>query len=199
MKNIFDQREFEILKDHYGINAVEKEVTLHITNRKFFEEIKYNVINDRRGEVAFAVERMNQKIIVIRTDSYPEGIYRVPTGGINYGEDIIDALNREIKEELGLVTDRPQFLGVIKYCFCCEGEEINFYSYIFRLKETGGNILEDALEDEISEYMEADKNQMKDVVKKLRGFQGEWKDWCVFRACTTEFYNTMDVSYYYKT
>ncbi|MBZ4647105.1 MAG: hypothetical protein JG777_2594 [Clostridia bacterium] len=187
MKNTFNRLEFEILKSKYGKDGIEKEVILNLTNKKLFEEFKHNIEKDRRGEVAFAVERKNGKVVVIRTLFYPEGIYRIPTGGINHGEDIIDALYREVKEELGLQFEIKKFLGVIKFNIIYCNEKLNFYSYIFWLKETGGKILEDALEDEISEYKEVDKEQLLEIVNVLEKFQTEWKDWCRFRAQTTGF------------
>ncbi|MGE4283184.1 MAG: NUDIX domain-containing protein [Clostridia bacterium] len=188
MENTFDRKELEALREqYYGNAAIEKEVVIEVISEKFFKEIKHNAENDRRGEVAFAVQRKNKKVIVIRTDFYPEGIYRIPTGGINYGENVIDAVKREVQEELGLITEIEKFMGVIKYHFIYKNERIDFYSYIFWLVEIGGSILSDALEDEINEYMEVDKQHMLDLVELLIGFQGDWKDWCLFRSYTTGF------------
>jgi 8-oxo-dGTP pyrophosphatase MutT (NUDIX family) len=186
--NIFDQQKFEILKCHYGREAVVKEVNLNITNSEFFEEFKDKIENDRKGEVAFAVERPNGKIIVVRTSFYPKTIYRIPTGGINHGEDIIEALQREVKEELGLQTNIEKFLGVIQFNILHKNKKLNFYSYLFWLKEIGGNILEDALEDEVSEYKEVNKEQLIEIVNILKEFQGPWRNWCIFRAETTGFF-----------
>ncbi|MCG8499694.1 MAG: NUDIX hydrolase [Firmicutes bacterium] len=187
LDNVFDRQEFEALQKQYGQDAQEKEVCLNLTNEKLFYEFKHNIENDRRGEVAFAVERANGKIIVVRTSFYPEEIYRIPTGGINHGEDIIHALHREVKEELGLETDIKRFLGVIKIIVSYREQKIHFYSYIFWVMEKSGRLLADALEDEISAYKEVDRQQLKQVVNILNHFQGEWKDWCKFRAQTTAF------------
>lgn len=187
MKQLFNKKEYVDLKGKYGANAEIKKVKLNISNRSFFEDMKKNIRNDRRGEVVFAVQRPNGKMVVIRTSFYPESVYRVPTGGINYGEDIIEALGREIKEELGLRTSIQAFLGVIEYEFIYKNEELKFYSYLFWLKEEGGNILIDALEDEVSEYREVDKEELIQTVSFLENFKTDdaWKDWCTFRSITT--------------
>lgn len=187
MKKMFDKLEFDALKEKYGIDAKHKKVTLKFINQKFFNEFKHNVNNNRRGEVAFFIQRKNGKFILIRTSFYPEGIFRVPTGGINYGENIEEALFREVKEELGLDVFVNKFLGVIEYNIIFGNEELKFYSYVFWLKEVSGNILEDATEDEISEYIEADKSEMLTISKNLAEHCGKWKDWCKFRAETTKF------------
>ncbi len=186
MENIFNEVEFAGLKKSYGKDAKEENIELNI-NKKLFNEMKENIKKDRRGEVAFAVERPNGKVVVVRTSFYPETIYRLPTGGINHGEDIVEALYREVKEELGLEIDIHKFLGVIKYTLINNEDNIKFYSYVFWVKEKGGNILEDALEDEVSEYMEVNNEELEDVVDILKKFEGEWKDWCMYRAITTEY------------
>ncbi len=185
MENTFNEIEFASLKKRYGKDAKEENIKLNI-NEKFFNEMKENIKKDRRGEVAFAVERPNGKVVVVRTSFYPENIFRLPTGGINYGEDIIEALYREVKEELGLEINIHKFLGVIKYTLKNNEDHIRFYSYVFWVKEKGGNILEDALEDEVSKYMEVNNEELQRVVDTLKNFNGQWKDWCMFRAITTE-------------
>lgn len=187
MENAFNRQEFEQLKKQYGKGAQEEDFTFVLRNEGFFNEVKHNTENDRRGEVAFIVKRPNSKLIVVRTSFYPEGIYRIPTGGINYGENIIEALYREVKEELGLDVQIDQFLGVIKYHMFYKEKKVDFYSYIFLVREIGGNILVDALEDEVSQFKEVDKKELMEVVNALQSMEGNWKDWCYFRAQTTRY------------
>jgi ADP-ribose pyrophosphatase YjhB (NUDIX family) len=99
------------------------------------------VRDDRRGEVVFCVVRPTGKIILITCEEYPQGIYRVPTGGIKYGEDIIDAVYRETKEELGLKTEISDFAGVLKIKFTASGDYEMFYSYLFVLNEIAAGFL----------------------------------------------------------
>ncbi|MCK5811917.1 MAG: hypothetical protein KAG94_03410 [Clostridiales bacterium] len=86
----------------------------------------------------------NQKAIAIRSREYPEGVFRIPTGGINYGED------------------------------------------------TNGNLLVDALEDEVSEVKLCKKEQLKEIANHLLGLNSYWDDWGQFRYETTIFaYNSL--------
>lgn len=94
------QKEYDELNDQFGRCSVLKDVTLNFTNQKFFNEFKNKIKYDRVGEVAFFVERKNHKFIVIRTHFYPDGIYRIPTGGIQFGEGIMEALTRKLGKSL---------------------------------------------------------------------------------------------------
>ena len=184
----FDKKEFGALKMKYGKNAVVKRVHYNFESAKFFSEFKYNVENNRRGEVAFFVERKNGRFILVRTKYYPEGVCRVPTGGIDFDESVEDALLREVREELGLTVTIEKFLGVINHKVDFEGERLEFYSYGFWLKEQGGTVLEDATENEISEIIETDKQGIaKAASGLLMSTNGKWTDWCRYRGQTTGF------------
>lgn len=181
------QKEYDELNDQFGRCSVLKDVTLNFTNQKFFNEFKNKIKYDRVGEVAFFVERKNHKFIVIRTHFYPEGIYRIPTGGIQFGEGIMEALTREIGEELGLQTKINKFLGGVKYRINYKKDSLNYMSFVFWLEELGGTILEDATEDEISQFKEAERADIELICKNLKSNKSNWKDWCSFRYQTTSF------------
>lgn len=178
---------FKQVNRQFGKKGTLSRKRLIFTTKKFFEEFKHQTQTDRWGEVAFAVERKNGKFIVIRTGSYPKGIYRIPTGGIQYGEEVSHALYREIREELGLSVEVKQFLGAICYDICYEGESLSYISFVFHLKETGGTILQDATEHEICEYAEADKEMLTRICNQMKEQRSSWQDWCAFRLQTTSF------------
>jgi len=143
------------------------------------------VQRDRRGEVVFCVLRPNRKIIVITCKEYPRGIFRIPTGGIGHKEDIIEAVYREVKEELGLDVYIKQFAGVLRIRFEHVDESIMFFSYVFILQEAGGRLLLDASDDEISEVREVDINELEEIVDSLNCIKGKWSDWGKFRYITS--------------
>src|ERR1700730_11411247 len=60
---------------------------------------------DRYGEVCMVVRRPNGKLLTMIKTFYPKGAYRLTTGGINHGENILDALLRETQEETGLQVE----------------------------------------------------------------------------------------------
>jgi 8-oxo-dGTP diphosphatase len=181
------EEEFANLHNTFGGQPKLVSKAVEYTNQRFFQSRQSAYKNERRGEVVFAVERFSGSLIVTRMKEYPEGIYRLPSGGISYGEEIIPALSREIMEELGLSTRIIAFLGVVKYDIRCGQESVPFASYVFHLRETGGRILEDAVDDEVSDYKEVAPRELWSVVEGLRGIPESWRDWGNFRALAVEF------------
>lgn len=184
--NEFYFEEFEKLCELFNKNAYLQEETIYFTNESFFVKMKDSIQKDRRGEVVFGVFRPNGKIIAVTCEEYPDNVFRIPTGGIGYKEDIVEALHREVMEELGLVAQIKNFLGVIKFKFIYSDEQINFYSYIFALVEKGGKIMENATDNEISSYFEADVPELERITLKLKNIEGSWRDWGIFRYHTTK-------------
>lgn len=188
MQNLSDAREFEYLKNKYGKNAVIKQNYHTYTNKKFYNEFNRNIETDRRGEVAFFLQRKNGRFVLVRTSFYPQGLYRVPTGGIQFGESVEHALFREIKEELGVEVEVKEFLGVAEHNISYENEKtLNFCSFVFWLNEVSGELIHDATQNEISGYIEADKEKICEVSDFLKNMNGKWKDWSSFRYETTGF------------
>lgn len=183
--NIFNEEEYlNICKklDSAG-NIID--VAVRYTSASYFNRLKSVIHRDRRGEVVFCVIRPNGRIIATTCTEYPEDIYRIPTGGIGHGEDIIEAVYREVKEELGLEVKIRSFGGVVRICFEHEDDQVMFYSYIFILDELGGRLLEDASDDEVSEIKELDMEGLSRMVDSLKSIKGKWQDWGRFRYITS--------------
>ena len=183
---LFNEDEFKyICKQFKSDNAAVKDVTIRYASPNYFNRLKSVVQRDRRGEVVFCVIRPNGRIITVTCGDYPENIYRIPTGGIGHREDILEAIFREVKEELGLEVRIRDFAGVVRIRFEHESESVMFYSYIFILDETGGRLLEDASDDEIGSVREADLEELERIVANLGQLNGKWQDWGRFRQVTT--------------
>jgi len=183
--NKFDKKEFMDICRRLNAKPRIEEVILEYSGASFYNKMKDSVARDRRGEVVFCVIRPDGRIITITCAEYPQGIYRIPTGGIGYGEDIIKAVYREIKEELGIDADITDFAGVIKIQFRHGDDSTMFYSYIFILKETGGRLLLDANDDEISEVKEVNIDGLQVITESLSNIPGKWNDWGRFRYVTS--------------
>jgi ADP-ribose pyrophosphatase len=183
--NIFNKEEFEEIKEKLNNSAAEIEHILNFKGNNFLNRMKSLVVKDRRGEVVFGVVRPNGKLILVTCEEYPEGIYRVPTGGINFGEDVLEAVKRETMEELGLTTEIANFGGVVKLKFTHDDDSEMFYCYLFLLKEVAGRLLEDATDVEVSQVMEADYEDILKACEKLNNIEGKMSDWGKFRAVTT--------------
>lgn len=184
--NLFNEDEFQYICKKFNTtdNAI-KDVTIHYTSPNYFNRLKNVVQRDRRGEVVFCVIRPDGRIITVTCSDYPENTYRIPTGGIGHREDILEAIFREVKEELGLEVRIRNFAGVVRIRFEYENENVMFYSYIFILDETGGRLLEDASDDEIGGIREVGLEELKKITADLGRLNGKWQDWGRFRQVTT--------------
>ncbi len=183
--NLFNEEEFLCICDKFEINPSITDINIRYGLPSYFNRLKNVVQRNRRGEVVFCVIRPNGKIIMTRCKDYPENIYRIPTGGIGYDEGIMEAIFREVKEELGLEVQIRSFAGVIRIRFEHGNEHVMFYSYIFILDEIGGRLMEDASDDEISEIREVDIEEMEQAVRALNEIDGKWHDWGKFRYITS--------------
>lgn len=182
----FNQEEFLDICKAFKSSALVKDVEIKYESNSYFNLLRASTRKNRRGEVVFGVRRPSGRIITVTNKDYPKGIFRIPTGGINYGEDIIKALYREIKEELGLEVEVSEFAGVLKIKLSHRDESFMFYSYIFILNELSGNLLEDASDDEVSEVLEVDLQGLLKVATDLGEINGRWSDWGKFRQATTQ-------------
>lgn len=184
----FVENEYIELSNEYNKNAQVKKVSLEFESEKYFYDFKKTLETDRRGEVGFLTRRKNGKFIVIRSKKYPKGAFRIPTGGIDFSESAIHALHREVKEELGILFDIDKFLGIIEYNFHYKDDIVKFYSYLFVINEISGELIKDATEDEIADYLEVDADGLLELAETLNSISGGWRDWARFRLELIEFY-----------
>ncbi len=184
--NTFNEKEFMEICQKFDTAGQIEDVTVRYKNSSFFNKMKASILRDRRGEVVFCVVRSDGRVITITCAEYPQGIFRVPTGGIGHGEDIVSAVYREVKEELGLEVEIRQFAGVIRIRFEHDEEHVMFYSYLFILSEKGGRLLLDASDDEVSEVKVVNYEELAVIAEALDNIQGKWSDWGKFRYITSK-------------
>ncbi len=144
-------------------------------------QYRFRNYSDRRAEVVFAIQNPSGSIWVHSKSSYPQGLYRLPTGGINWGESIDAALLREVCEETGLSVVIDQFLGVIDYCFHYEGCTANFASYVFLLTSQDGIPFPTGDEASAS-FREILPHQLLHLSADLRNLLGSRHCWGQWRA-----------------
>ncbi|WP_404381302.1 NUDIX domain-containing protein [Knoellia locipacati] len=68
------------------------------------------------GRGVHAVSRMEPTL------ENPEGFHRLIGGGVEHGETALDAVLREVCEELGATLLEPELLGVLENIFELDGE-----------------------------------------------------------------------------
>ena len=81
--------------------------------------MKNNIIRP----LALAIVKKDNKVLVqVGFDSKKnEKFYRLPGGGIEFGETGIEALKREYLEEIGSGINNAEFLGLLENIFTFEG------------------------------------------------------------------------------
>lgn len=178
------QDEFARLAQHYGQPLV-RTVDLGINN--YFDPLNKT---DRYGEVCMVIRRKNGRLLTMIKTFYPRGAHRLPTGGINYGESIYDALLRETHEETGLQVEVSRFLAAVAYLTNNTGDTPSFYTFAFLLDEIGGTlgVLDES--ERIEEFLEIEPEQLPGIADYLQHLGDTYNEelggnihhWGIFRA-----------------
>lgn len=148
-------------------------------------------MTDRFGEVCMVIRRPNGRLLTAIKTFYPRGAYRLLTGGIHHGEQILPALLRETAEETGLDVEINRFLAHVEYRRqAAPGDPPIFSTFAFLLDEIGGTLdcadpgerLEAFREIDIAELpaLADHLDNLPDVVAPE--INGRWRIWGGFRA-----------------
>jgi 8-oxo-dGTP pyrophosphatase MutT (NUDIX family) len=155
----------------------------------------------RRAEICYVMHQGDPAahiLLHIKT-FYPEGAFRLPTGGIHVGEAVMDTLGREIYEETGMrVGTGPdqvqveQFLGVLGYDFQHRTlGPVAFATYHFLVRMPAGGVLAPQDETEsIGGWQWRPAGELNAVAEILDGVQLRstvWGDWGRYRALSHRF------------
>ncbi len=136
----------------------------------------------RRGEVVLFIYRTSGHLILHTKDFYPAGTLRVPSGGIKKQEALAHAARREALEETGLEVAIERFLAVIDFAFQYQDRSLHFRSYLFLLRETGGELKAKDERERISAFVEILPIELTSVAERLENMPPAWRDWGRFRA-----------------
>lgn len=80
------------------------------------------------------------QVAVVAKPSYPPGIYRAPSGGIDPGENLEEGATREAHEETGLVVELRSYVLRVHVSFSCGNEQIDWISHVFTASRIAGDI-----------------------------------------------------------
>lgn len=178
------QDELTQLAEQYGQPLVH---TANLDSSTLFDPLS---ARDRYGEVCMVVRRPNGRLLLMKKTFYPQGGYRLLTGGINYGERIFDALLRETYEETGLQVSVQRFLAAVAYRLPGMGNGPIFYTFAFLLDETGGTLHVVDESEQVEGFREIEPHDLPEVAETLsqaeddvsEAIRGNWRDWGHFRA-----------------
>src|SRR5256885_8589418 len=123
----------------------------------------------RFAEVCMVVRRPSGNVLLSIKTFYPRGAYRLPTGGIDRDEPILDAVLRETREETGLALSADRFLAALSYRAGHDGPTV-VHTFAFLLEDRSGapvQPLDD--QEQIESYREAPVAELPLVADRLDG------------------------------
>ena len=135
-----------------------------------------------RGEVIMVILRPNGSVLLHTKRFYPPGVYRLLSGRVLWRDAVEHTLHREVQEETSLDVTVERFLGLVEYDFRSEGQTVPFVSYIFELREIGGELCCRDHGEGISEFREVPVSELSQVAAQLERLEPQWQDWGNFRA-----------------
>jgi ADP-ribose pyrophosphatase YjhB (NUDIX family) len=137
---------------------------------------------NRRGEVVLAIRRPDGQVLLHTKQFYPEGVFRLPSGGVHLDEAVLTGMTREAKEETGLDVSVDRFLVTVEYEFRHGQRRLPFISYVLVVHaEQGTPVVQDP-EEEITGFRYVSPLEIRWVAGQLRALPGRWSDWGHFRA-----------------
>ena len=143
----------------------------------------------RFAEVCMVVRRPTGNVLLSIKTFYPRDAYRLPTGGIDKDEPILEALLRETHEETGLDPEPRRFLAALTYRDGTSGPPV-FHTFAFLLDDAeGGPVRALDEHEQIEAYREVPIAELPRVADRLDqippdGAPGipNWDAWGRFRA-----------------
>jgi 8-oxo-dGTP pyrophosphatase MutT (NUDIX family) len=136
----------------------------------------------RRGEVVMVVPNEQGRIWLHTKSFYPEGVFRLMSGGLDAGEKPHRAMQRELAEETGLKTKIDRCLAVITYTLAADELTLPFVSYVFLTNPAVGLPKLMDSKEAITQFQAVAVAELPAVARQLRSLKGEFADWGIFRA-----------------
>ena len=135
---------------------------------------------DRRGEAVFAIQDHTSRVLLHAKGFYPDGVFRLPGGGIHRDERVADALFREVAEETGLRVRVECFVAVVEYAVNRRRQP--FATYVFLLSTERLQPMVQDPNERISEFKAATVSELRATAEQLRHLPENWRIWGRFRA-----------------
>ena len=95
--------------------------------------------DERSHDVTFFVAR-DERYAVIAKPSFPDDVWRAPSGGLHRGEAIEDGARREALEELGLDIDLERYLLRIDARFTLDDLVEPWHTHVFLARAREGEL-----------------------------------------------------------
>jgi len=177
-KSFLDGNELKILQDQNSDFSVDQ-AEINFGKEHFYY---FKNKNNRRGEIVVLLENTKKHILLHTKPHYPNGVYRLLSGGIGRDESVEDGLEREVYEETGFKFNNFKFIGIVLFKLYFNNLSIPFISYLFKI---GGLDREPVIQDKtenISGFKWIAHQDLMNIYHQLINVPEEWKDWGLLRA-----------------
>lgn len=115
-----------------------------MTNPTFGEKKEGVTYKTRYGVYAVIADSNKEKIILVQA---PNGAWFLPGGEIEEGEDYLEALQRELIEELGFTAEIGTYYGQADEYFYSSHRDTHYYNPAFLYEATSYREVQEPLED----------------------------------------------------
>ncbi len=157
------------------------EVTRHLGTNTYLA-----VSRTRVAEICLVFRQPGGRILTISQPFYPAGVCRLPTIGIEPGESILGALERNSWKEIGHKAQIQRYLAHITYQ---HNEGRLFHSYVFLLT-TDQTPSTPNYRESMGGFREVNPSDLPEIARKLEQLptdfspelEATWSDWGRFRA-----------------
>ncbi len=173
---LIDPAEMDTLAAAYGAPY---QALYRIAADEFLDYTRGQKTNDRRGEVG-VVLRCAEDAYLLHTKHIHPGVYRLPTGGVQWHESVAAALVREVYEETALTLRDVRLLAVLGYEFHCDTRVEPFVTYLFYAARAQGELRADGIE--VSGFREVPLAELADAADRLCSLPAPRARWGVWRA-----------------
>ena len=173
------------------VSELSKRLGEPITREVALDDIAFDPVGNpsRFAEVCMVVRRPSGNVLLSIKTFYPRDAYRLPTGGIDRDELILDAVLRETLEETGLTVNVERFLAALTYRDGPSGPPV-FHTFAFLLDDPSGAAITPLDEHEqIESYREVPVSELPRVAERLDRIPADgapgipnWDAWGRFRA-----------------
>lgn len=184
LADLIDEAEVDALSRCHGRGTVEREaVTVEMYPKEFADwRDAVMVKRNRRGEVVLVLQRPDGQVLLHTKAFYPRGTFRLLTGGIHYGEPVLEAAVREAAEETGLAITPDRYLGLVAYDLRHGARRLPFASYLVLAQVDGQPPVLQDTDEEITEFRYTPVVHLPQIAADLRGLPGKWACWGAMRA-----------------
>ena len=182
LAELIDEVEVSELKADYGPGE-RRRVVLEMSAPSFDDWLGKMVTSpNRRGEVVLAIQRPDGRTLLHTKRFYPEGVYRLPSGGVHPDEPVLAGVLRETKEETGLDVFIDRFAGTVEYEFFHGDQRLFFVSYVFLVRANNDQPVVQDPDEQITGFRYVTWPEIREAATQLRALPPEWADWGRFRA-----------------